>query len=85
VLLRYGASGSTDHAIWTDHGLFRTPVPAAAEGLVLASPKRADLLSTSAASPHSELTVAEHGPAPFDGSPLPAWNRDAADPEGLLI
>src|SRR2546426_12253207 len=72
--------------IGTDHGLLRTPVPVPADGLVLASAERADLLVDFAdLAPGSELTVLNTAAAPFDGSSFPASDAEnAADPEGLL-
>src|SRR5467141_502706 len=72
--------------IGTDHGLLRAPVAVPADGLVLASAERADLLvDFSDLPPGSELTVLNTAAAPFDGSPFPASNAEnAADPEGLL-
>jgi o-aminophenol oxidase len=72
--------------IGTDHGLLRTPVSVPADGLVLASAERADLLvDFSDLAPGSELTVLNTAAAPFDGSPFPASDAEnASDPEGLL-
>jgi len=72
--------------IGTDHGLLRTPVPVPADGLVLASAERADLLADfSDLAPGSELTVLNTAAAPFDGSSFPAADAESAgDPEGLL-
>jgi o-aminophenol oxidase len=72
--------------IGTDHGLLRTPVPVPADGLVLASAERADLLvDFSDLAPGSELTVLNTAAAPFDGSSFPAADAEsAADFEGLL-
>ena len=72
--------------IGTDHGLLRSPVPVPADGLVLASAERADLLvDFSDLAPGSELTVLNTAAAPFDGSGFPAENAEqAADLEGLL-
>src|SRR5437899_4750501 len=72
--------------IGTDHGLLRTPVTVPADGLVLASAERADLLIDFSDLPlGSELTVLNTAAAPFDGSAFPASNAEnAADPEGLL-
>jgi FtsP/CotA-like multicopper oxidase with cupredoxin domain len=87
VLLRDGAP-ELDRItqIGTDHGLLRTPVPVAADGLVLASAERADLLvDFSDLAPGSELTVLNTAAAPFDGSPFPAADAEnAADLDGLL-
>src|SRR5438093_5190639 len=72
--------------IGTDHGLLRTPVPVPADGLVLASAERADLLIDFAdLQSGSELTVLNTAAAPFDGSPFPAADAEsAADLDGLL-
>src|SRR5439155_7348830 len=72
--------------IGTDHGLLRTPVPVPADGLLLASAERGDLLVDFAdLAPGSELTVLNTAAAPFDGSAFPASDAEnAADPEGLL-
>jgi len=72
--------------IGTDHGLLRTPVPVPADGLVLASAERADLLiDFSDLQSGSELTVLNTAAAPFDGSPFPAADAEsAADLDGLL-
>ena len=87
VLLRDGAP-ELDRItqIGTDHGLLRTPVTVPADGLVLASAERADLLvDFSDLPPGSELTVLNTAAAPFDGSALPAAEAEtAADLEGLL-
>src|SRR5882672_452061 len=87
VLLRDGAPElERITQIGTDHGLLRTPVPVPADGLVLASAERADLLVDFAdLAPGSELTMLNTAAAPFDGSPFPASDAEnAADPEGLL-
>jgi o-aminophenol oxidase len=87
VLLRDGAPELGRIAqIGTDHGLLCTPVPVPADGLVLASAERADLLvDFSDLVPGSELTVLNTAAAPFDGSAFPAADAEnAADPEGLL-
>jgi len=72
--------------IGTDHGLLRAPVAVPADGLVLASAERADVLvDFSDLPPGSELTVLNTARAPFDGSPFPVSDAEnAADPEGLL-
>jgi FtsP/CotA-like multicopper oxidase with cupredoxin domain len=72
--------------IGTDHGLLRGPVSAPADGLVLASAERADLLvDFSDLAPGSELTVLNTAAAPFDGSAFPAADASkAADLAGLL-
>ena len=55
--------------IGTDHGLLRAPVAVPADGLVLASAERADLLvDFSDLEPGSELTLINTATAPFDGS-----------------
>ncbi len=87
VLLRDGAP---EHGritqIGTDHGLLREPVPIPADGLVLASAERADLICDfSDLAPGSELTVLNTAAAPFDGSSFPAADAEnAADLEKLL-
>src|SRR5437660_6938195 len=86
VLLRDGAPElERITQIGTDHGLLRTPVRVPADGLVLASAERADLLvDFSDLEPGSELTVLNTAAAPFDGSPFPALDAEnAADPQGL--
>src|SRR5438132_788850 len=87
VLLRDGAPEfERITQIGTDHGLLRTPVPVPADGLVLASAERADLLiDFSDLAPGSELTVLNTAAAPFDGSAFPAADAEsAADLDGLL-
>ena len=87
VLLRDGAPElGRITQIGTDHGLLRTPVPVPADGLVLASAERADLLvDFSDLAPGSELTVLNTAAAPFDGSSFPAADAEnAADLESLL-
>jgi o-aminophenol oxidase len=87
VLLRDGAPElGRITQIGTDHGLLRTAVPPPADGLVLASAERADLLvDFSELAPGSELTVLNTATAPFDGSSFPAADAEkAADLEGLL-
>ena len=87
VLVRDGApEGERITQIGTDHGLLLAPVPVRADGLVLASAERADLLvDFSDLAPGSELTVLNTAAAPFDGSTFPAEDADkAADLEGLL-
>ena len=87
VLLRDGAP-ELDRItqIGTDHGLLRAPVSVPADGLVLSSAERADLLvDFSDLAPGSELTVLNTAAAPFDGSSFPAADAEqAADLEGLL-
>ena len=72
--------------IGTDHGLLRAPVPVPADGLVLASAERADLLvDFSDLAPGTELTVLNTAAAPFDGSSFKAGDAEhAADLAGLL-
>jgi spore coat protein A len=87
VLLRDGAPElERITQIGTDHGLLRDPVPVPADGLVLASAERADLLvDFSDLAPGSELTVLNTAAAPFDGSSFPATDAESsADPQGLL-
>jgi spore coat protein A len=87
VLLRDGApERGRIMQIGTDHGLLRAPVPVPADGLVLASAERADLLvDFSDLAPGSELTVLNTAAAPFDGSSFPAAGAEkAADLEKLL-
>src|SRR5690348_8219735 len=67
--------------IGTDHGLLRTPVSVPADGLVLASAERADLLvDFSDLASGSELTVLNTAAAPFDGSAFPAAEAESARP-----
>jgi FtsP/CotA-like multicopper oxidase with cupredoxin domain len=87
VLLREGAPElERITQIGTDHGLLRTPVPVPADGLVLASAERADLLvDFSDLAPESVLTLLNTAAAPFDGSAFPAADAEnAVDPERLL-
>ncbi|MDX6454430.1 MAG: hypothetical protein QOD48_537 [Gaiellaceae bacterium] len=72
--------------IGTDHGLLRAPVPVPANGLMLASAERADLLvDFSDLEPGTELTLLNTARAPFDGSSFPAADAEnAADLDGLL-
>jgi spore coat protein A len=87
VLLRDGAPElERITQIGTDHGLLRLPAPVPADGLVLASAERADLLvDFSDLAPGSELTVLNTAAAPFDGSTFPAADAEhAADLAGLL-
>jgi spore coat protein A len=72
--------------IGTDHGLLRAPTRLPSDGLVLASAERADLLvDFSDLGPGSELTLFNTARAPFDGSPFPATQAEAAaDLAGLL-
>jgi spore coat protein A len=72
--------------IGTDHGLLRAPVAVPAQGLVLASAERADLLvDFSGLEPGTELTLVNTASVPFDGAPFPAEHAEqAANLEGLL-
>jgi spore coat protein A len=72
--------------VGTDHGLLRAPVPVPANGLVLSSAERADLLvDFSDLEPGTELTLLNTARAPFDGSSFPAAEAEnAADLDGLL-
>jgi FtsP/CotA-like multicopper oxidase with cupredoxin domain len=72
--------------IGTDHGLLRAPVAVPADGLVLASAERADVLvDFSDLEPGTELTLLNTARAPFDGSTFPAADAEhAADLDGLL-
>jgi hypothetical protein len=87
VLLREGAPElARITQIGTDHGVLRAPVHVPADGLVLASAERADMLvDFSDLAPGSELTVLNTAAAPFDGSSFPAADAEkAADLEDLL-
>ena len=65
--------------IGTDGGLLSAPVAVPADGLVLASAERADLLvDFSDLAPGSELTFVNTAGAPFDGTPFPAARATAA-------
>ena len=72
--------------IGTDHGLLRGAVAVPADGLVLASAERADLMvDFSDLEPGSELTLLNTASAPFDGAAFPAADAEsAADLDGLL-
>jgi FtsP/CotA-like multicopper oxidase with cupredoxin domain len=72
--------------IGTDHGLLRAPVAVPADGLVLASAERADVLvDFSDLGAGAELTLLNTARAPFDGAAFPAAEADhAADLDGLL-
>src|SRR5256884_2710835 len=86
VLLRDGAPElERITQIGTEHGLLGAPVSVPADGLVLASAERADLLVDFAdLPPGSELTVLNTAAAPFDGSAFPAADAtDAPDLDGL--
>jgi spore coat protein A len=87
VLLRDGDPDLDRIAqIGTDHGLLRTRARVPAEGLVMSSAERADVLvDFSDLQPGSELTLVNTATAPFDGAPFPAADaRDAANLDGLL-
>jgi spore coat protein A len=72
--------------IGTDHGLMRAPAPVPADGLVLASAERADLLvDFSDLGAGTELTLLNTARAPFDGAAFTAADAEhAADLDGLL-
>src|SRR6266536_2049109 len=72
--------------IGTDSGLLPAPVAVPADGLVLASAERADLLvDFSDLEPGSQLTLVNTAGAPFDGQPFPAARAaQAADLDQLL-
>jgi FtsP/CotA-like multicopper oxidase with cupredoxin domain len=72
--------------IGVDHGLLHAPTHVPADGLVLASAERADLLVDFSDLPAgSELLLLNTAAAPFDGSAFPAARAEsAADPAGLL-
>src|SRR6185437_11425821 len=72
--------------IGTDHGLLRSAVPVPADGLVLASAERADLIiDFSDLDPGSELTLFNTASAPFNGAGFPAADAESAtDLDGLL-
>ena len=87
VLMRDGAPElERITQIGTDHGLLRAPVSLPADGLVLASAERADLLvDFSGLQAGTELTIFNTAAAPFDGSPFPAADAEhAANLRGLL-
>jgi o-aminophenol oxidase len=87
VLLRDGTPElERIRQIGTDHGLLRTAAPMPADGLVLASAERADMLvDFSDLTPGTELTLLNTAAAPFDGSSFPATDAEnAADPKRLL-
>jgi spore coat protein A len=86
VLMR---DGEPDHGriaqIGTDGGLLAAPVALPAQGLVLASAERADLLvDFSDLAPGAELTFWNTARAPFDGSFADPATAGAADTDGLL-
>jgi FtsP/CotA-like multicopper oxidase with cupredoxin domain len=72
--------------IGTDSGLLEAPVAVPADGLVLASAERADLLvDFSDLQPGSQLTLVNTAGAPFDGQPFPAARAaQAANLDQLL-
>jgi FtsP/CotA-like multicopper oxidase with cupredoxin domain len=72
--------------IGTDSGLLPAPVAVPADGLILASAERADLLvDFSDLAPGSHLTLVNTAGAPFDGHRFPAARAaQAADLEQLL-
>ena len=81
--------GAPDHQritqIGTDGGLLLGPVALPAQGLVLGSAERADLLiDFSDLPPGAELTVWNTATAPFDGAWADPATAGAADLEGLL-
>jgi FtsP/CotA-like multicopper oxidase with cupredoxin domain len=87
VLLHDGAPAlDRIKQIGTDHGLLRAPVAVPADGLVLASAERADVLvDFSDLGAGAELTLLNTARAPFDGAAFPAAEADhAADLDGLL-
>ena len=72
--------------IGTDHGLLRIPATLPADGLVLASAERADLLvDFSDLEPGSELTLLNTAAAPFDGASYPAANASSAADLGRML
>ena len=72
--------------IGTDHGLLGAPTQVPSDGLVLASAERADLIvDFSDLEAGSELMLLNTASAPFDGTPFPAANAEAAaNTDGLL-
>jgi FtsP/CotA-like multicopper oxidase with cupredoxin domain len=86
VLLR---DGRVDHGrvvqIGSEGGLLRSSVALPAQGLILASAERADLLvDFSDVVPGSELTLLNTARAPFDGTGADPATAGTADPDGLL-
>jgi FtsP/CotA-like multicopper oxidase with cupredoxin domain len=86
VLLR---DGGVDHRrivqIGTEGGLLLSSVPLPAQGLVLASAERADLLvDFSDLAPGTELTLLNTARAPFDGVAGDPSSAGTPDPDGLL-
>jgi spore coat protein A len=81
--------GRPDHEritqIGTEAGLLLAPVSSPAQGLVLASAERADLLvDFSDLPPGSELTLWNTATAPFDGTFVDPATAGTADLDGLL-
>ncbi|HET9119109.1 MAG TPA: multicopper oxidase family protein, partial [Solirubrobacterales bacterium] len=72
--------------IGTDHGLLRAPVSLPADGLILASAERVDLIvDFSELAPGTMLTMFNTAAAPFGGGSYPAADAEhAADLQGLL-
>jgi spore coat protein A len=86
VLVR---DGTPDHGrivqIGTEGGLLLSPVTLPAQGLVLASAERADLLvDFSDLAPGTELTVLNTARAPFDGTFADPATAGEVDLDGLL-
>ncbi len=72
--------------IGTDGGLLPASVAVPADGLVLASAERADLLvDFSDLEPGSQLTLVNTAGAPFDGQPFPAAGAAEAADLGQLL
>ena len=81
--------GQSDHdriiQIGSDGGLLVAPVPIPAQGLVLASAERADILiDFSDLALGTELTLWNNAPAPFNGAFADPSTAGTADLEGLL-
>ena len=81
--------GEPDHEritqIGTEGGLLTAPVSIPAQGLILASAERADLLvDFSDLAPGSELTLWNTAAAPFDGTVIDPVTAGRADLDGLL-
>jgi o-aminophenol oxidase len=81
--------GEPDHGritqIGSEGGLLLTPTPLPAQGLVLASAERADLLvDFSDLAPGTELTLWNTAAAPFDGTFADPATAGTADLDGLL-
>jgi o-aminophenol oxidase len=86
VLMR---DGQPDHEritqLGADGGLLPSPVPLPAQGLVLASAERADLLvDFSDLTPGAELTWLNNAAAPFDGALADPATAGTPDLDGLL-